>query len=351
MLELLKQKTNTLLGIEIGSRSVKLLELSQEDTQYRVEAYAMEPLAPGLVVDTNINNIDTVGDVIKKLVSKSKTSARNAAVAVSGAGVITRVIDMDASLSDEDMENQIMIEVDQYIPFPIDEVAIDFEVQGMLENNPGSAEVLIAACRREHVEMREAVLNLAGLTARVVDIEAYAIERAFTEMILPQLKLSGTNSMVALMNIGTALNVLQNGQIIYTREQMLGDAQLIEEIQRRYEMTTEEAELAWRTNNLPENYGPEVLEPFKKELAQQIFRSVQFFSSSSHNDVDCIVLAGNVASIAGLDRLVEKTVGAPCVVANPFADMAIADNVNISALTNDAPAMIIPCGLAMRSFD
>lgn len=351
MLGLLKQKTNALLGIEIGSRSVKLLELSQEDTQYKVEAYAIEPLAPGLVVDTTINNIDAVGDVIKKLVSKSKTSVRNAAVAVSGAGVITRVIDMDASLSDEDMENQIMIEVDQYIPFPIDEVAIDFEVQGMLEHNPGSAEVLIAACRREHVEMHEAVLNLAGLTARVVDIEAYATERAFTETIQPQLKLSGTNPMVALMNIGTELNVLQNGQSIYTREQTLGDAQLIEEIRRRYDMTAEEAELARRTNSLPEDYGPEVLEPFKKEVTQQILRSIQFFSSSSHNDVDCIVLAGSVASTAGLDRLVEKTVGAPCVVANPFADMAIADHVNISALTSDAPAMIVPCGLAMRSFD
>ncbi|GAA4648447.1 type IV pilus assembly protein PilM [Kistimonas scapharcae] len=354
MLGLLNKKSNSLLGIDISSTSVKLLELSRGSKQYKVEAYAVEPLAPNAVVDKNINDLDAVGEAIKKLVSKSRTSLKNAAVAVSGAAVITKTIDMDASLNDDDMESQIMVEADQYIPYPLDEVAIDFEVQGTHENNPGTAEVLIAACRRENVEMREAVLDLASLAAKVVDIEAYAMERAF-EMVLPQLNVDAADPTVAVMDIGATmatLSVLQDGKTIYTREQMFGGRQLTEEIQRRYGLSAEEAGLAKKTNDLPDDYGPEVLEPFKDAVVQQVSRSLQFFYSASHyNDVDCIVLAGGTASTTGLAQLIEEKIGTPCVVANPFADMAVASRVNASALTNDAPAMMIACGLAMRSFD
>ena len=255
-------------------------------------------------------------------------------------------------LSEDELETQLTLEADQYIPYPLDDVAIDFEVQGESERNPDQLEVLLAACRRENVDLRVDALEMADVVTKVVDVEAYAIERAF-ELIGSQLDCE-EGSAVAIVDIGatmTTLSVLVNGQTVYTREQLFGGKQLTEEIQRRYGLSLEEAGLAKKQGGLPDDYEPEVLEPFKDAVVQQVTRSLQFFfSSSQYNDVDQIVLAGGVASMPGLADLVQEKLGTPTVVANPFADMAIASKVNTTALSNDAPALMIACGLAMRSF-
>ncbi|MCL6270591.1 pilus assembly protein PilM [Sansalvadorimonas sp. 2012CJ34-2] len=351
---LFKKKSSAVLGIDISSASVKLLELSRSGGGYKVQSYAVEPLPSNAVVEKNINELEAVGDSISKLLTKSKTSLKNVAVAVAGSAVITKSLEMDASLSEDEMESQISVEADQYIPYPLDEVAMDFEVQDISDDNPERVNVLVAACRKDNVDNREAVLNLAGLQVKVVDVEAYAMERAF-ELVEPQLDLAGDSSLVAIVDIGstmTTLNVLENGKIIYTREQLFGGRQLTEEIQRKYEMSPEEAEYAKKNGDLPDGYEEEVLAPFREAAVQQISRSLQFFySSSDYNDVNCIVLAGGSASTKGLDYLVAEKVGARCIIANPFAEMSVSKRVNSNTLNNDAPALMIACGLAMRSFD
>jgi len=348
------KKTAALLGLDISSSTVKLLELSCSGGQYRVESYGVEPLPPNAVVEKNITDVEAVGQAIKRLVTREKASAKNAAVSVAGSAVITKVIQLDASLSEDDMEFQIRLEADQYIPYPLEEVAIDFEVQGPVEDNPEQAEVLIVACRTENVDMREAALEAAGLIAKVVDVEAYAMERAFT-LIEHQLDNSEEHQTIAIVDVGatmTTLSVLDAGQTIYTREQFFGGKQLTEEIQRRYGLSFEEAGLTKKQGGLPDDYESEVLEPFKDAVVQQVSRSLQFFfSSSQFNDVDCIVLAGGTASLPGVRELVEEKVGTSTVVANPFSTMSLASKVSASALSDDAPALMIACGLAMRSFD
>ena len=251
------------------------------------------------------------------------------------------------------MESQITLEADQYIPYPLDEVAIDFEVQGPSERNPEQVEVLLAACRRENVDLRADALEMAELTAKVVDVEAYAIERAYT-LISPQIDID-EDGAVAIVDIGstmTTLSVLVGGQTVYTREQLFGGKQLTEEIQRRYGLSVEEAGLAKKQGGLPDDYEPEVLDPFREAVVQQVTRSLQFFfSSSQYNDVDHIVLAGGVASMNGLAELVQNKLGTTTSVANPFANMALTPSVDAMALSNDAPSLMIACGLAMRSFD
>ena len=172
MLGLLKKKANTLLGIDVSSTTVKLLELSRAGGRYKVEAYAVEPLPPGAVVEKNIVELEGVGQALEKVLARSRTSLKQAAVAVAGSAVITKTIEMDAGLDPDEMEEQIKLEADQYIPYPLDEVAIDFEVQGPSPRNPEREEVLLAACRRENVDIREAALALAGLTAKIVEVEA-----------------------------------------------------------------------------------------------------------------------------------------------------------------------------------
>ena len=340
--------------MDISSTSVKLLELSRNNGRYRVEAYGVEPLPPNAVVEKNISDVEGVGEAIKRVIARSKCSAKCAAVAVAGSAVITKTIEMDSALNDDEMENQITVEADQYIPYPLDEVALDFEVQGLSERNPEQVEVLLAACRKENVEMREAALQLGALKPAIVDVEAHAMKRAF-EQLKPQLGPNPEELVVAVIDIGatmTTLSVLADDRSIYTREQLFGGKQLTEEIQRRYSLSFEEAGLAKKQGGLPDDYEEEVLQPFKEAVLQQVTRSLQFFfSSSQYDDVDYIVLAGGTASIDGLAEMIEAKLGTPTIIANPFVDMTVANKVDAGALANDAPAMMIACGLAMRSFD
>ncbi|MEL0168400.1 MAG: pilus assembly protein PilM [Pseudomonadaceae bacterium] len=354
MLGLFKKKANTLLGIDISSTTVKLLELSRSGGRYKVEAYAVEPLPAGAVVEKNIVELEGVGQALEKVLARSKSSLRQGAVAVAGSAVITKVIEMDAGLDPDEMEEQIKIEADQYIPYPLDEVAIDFEVQGVSPRNPAREEVLLAACRRENVDIREAALALAGLSAKIVEVEAYAMERA-CELVIGQLEGGDDELTIAVIDIGATmmtLSVLSGGRTIYTREQLFGGKQLTDEIQRRYGLSQEEAGLAKKQGGLPDDYEVEVLGPFKDAVVQQVSRSLQFFfAGGQYNDVDYILLAGGTASIPGLDQLVQQKIGTTTLVANPFANMTLSNKVDAVALSNDAPALMIACGLAMRSFD
>jgi len=354
VLGLFSKKANTLLGIDISSTSVKLLELSRSGSRYKVEAYAVEPLPANAVVEKNIAELEGVGQALSRVLAKAKTNVRSVSVAVAGSAVITKTVEMEAGLSDDELENQLKLEADQYIPYPLEEVAIDFEVQGISPRNPDRVEVLLAACRKENVEVREAALALAGLTAKVVDVEAYALERAY-DLLAEQLGGGHEELTVAVVDIGatmTTLSVLHNGRTIYTREQLFGGRQLTEEIQRRYGLSVDEAGLAKKQGGLPDDYESEVLQPFKDALVQQVSRSLQFFfAAGQYNDVDYILLAGGTASIPDLDRLIQQKIGTQTLVANPFADMALSGKVNAGALASDAPALMIACGLAMRSFD
>ena len=353
MLGLAKNKQTTVLGLDISSTSVKLLELSQSSGQFCVEAYSVASLPPNAVVEKNINDIDGVADAVRQVIHQSKTRQKNVAVAVAGSAVITKMITMDGDLDDDAMEAQIMAEADQYIPYPLDEVAIDFEVQGASDDDPDLVDVLLAACRKENVDLRVDALELAELSPKVVDVEAYDIERAF-ELIAGGIGCD-QGETVAIVDIGatmTTLSVLTDGRTIYTREQLFGGKQLTEEIQRRYGMTEEEAGLAKKQGGLPDDYEQEVLAPFQDAVLQQVARSLQFFFSSSQFDaVDHIVLAGGVAAMPDLAQVVEEKLGTPTSVANPFAGMTTSSKVDANALANDAPALMIACGLAMRSFD
>lgn len=358
MFSLFSPQKPVILGLDISSTAVKLLELSRSGGKpggrYRVESYAVEPLRANAVVEKNIADVEAVGEAVRNVVRRSGTRAKQAAVAVSGSAVITKIIAMPASLSGQELENQIQLEADQYIPYPLEEVNIDFEVLGPAEKNPEMVEVLLAASRSENVDNRVEALAIAGLTAAVVDVEAYAMEKAFS-LITDQLPDLGVDQTIAIADIGatiTTLNVLHNNKIIYTRDQNFGGKQLTEEIQRRYGLSHEEAGMAKRQGGLPDNYVSEVLEPFKEALAQQVSRSLQFFfSSSAYNSVDHIVLAGGCASIPAIDELVEEKVGTPTIIANPFTNMSVASGVKPQSLSNDAPSLMIACGLALRSFD
>ena len=342
-----------LVGVDISSTAVKLLQLSRAGDRYRVEHYAVEPLPPNAVVDKNIVELEAVGEAIKRALARSGTRAKHAAAAVAGSAVITKVIPMAGDLDEEELEAQVELEAVNYIPYPLDEVSLDFEVLGAIPSNPDMVNVLLAASRTENVEARQAALEIGGLTARIVDIEAFAIENAFA---LLAGEAGGTQAgIVALVDIGastTTLNILRDGRSIYTREQAFGGKQLTDEVMRRYGLGYDEANLAKRQGGLPDSYEEEVLIPFKEALVQQVGRLLQFFyAGSEFNRVDRIVLAGGCASIPRIADMVESQLGVPTLAANPLAHMTLGPRVQAHALAQDAPALMIACGLALRSFD
>ena len=342
-----------MLGVDISSSAVKLIELSKAGSDFKVEAYRVLPLPANTIVDKNIADLDALSENIASVVKRSGSKLTDIVAAVSSSSVITKEIEWPAGLTELQMEMQIEVEPDQYIPYPMEEVAFDFDVLGEVEDNPDLVRVLLAACRQENVEHRRQALEMAGFNPKVIDVESFAVERAY-KLIEGQLD-EVSNQVVAIADIGATVfsfTVLVDGKIIYNREQLFGGKQLTEEIQRRYGLSWEEAGEAKRKGGLPEDYATEVLAPFKESLVQHITRSLQFFYSSSHfNYVDQLFLAGGVSALEGLVDEVEQVIGLPTAVANPFANMQLHKSINPTALANDAPAMLLAVGLAMRSFE
>ncbi|ENU20901.1 hypothetical protein F994_00358 [Acinetobacter bohemicus ANC 3994] len=353
MLRLYRKPNKGLIGVDISSTSVKLLELSvKSGNRYWVESYALVPLPEGSVVEKNILNPEAVGDALERAINLANTQSTAAAFAIPTSMVITKTIEMDADMTDDEREVQIRMDAEQYIPFPLDEASLDFEVLPERLANPNRVNVLLVATRLENIEARSEVLELANLTAKIADVESFAIENAY--QVFSDTLPMGVNT-VGILDIGhtmTTLSVMQKNKVIYTREQVFGGKQLTQEIQNRYGLSFEEAGRAKKSRSLPDDYDVEVLEPYLDAVVQQAARSLQFFfSSSQFNEIDHILLAGGNANIPGLAKLLQQKLGYRVTIANPFLQMGFSPQIDIKKIENDASSLMVACGLALRSFD
>lgn len=352
MLRLYRKPNKGLIGVDISSTTVKILELSVKNGRYWVESYGLSPLLDGSVVEKNILNPEAVADALERAVNIGNPQSQNVAVAVPTSMVIHKIIEMDADMSDEEREVQIRMDAEQYIPFPLDEVSLDFEVLKDKLANPNRVNVLLVATRAENIDSRVEVLEIASLSPKIADVESYAIERAF-DVFSDTLPI-GVN-LVGILDIGhtmTTLSVMQNGKIIYTREQVFGGKQLTQDVQNRYGLSYDEAGRAKKDRTLPDDFETEVLMPFLEAVVQQAARSLQFFfSSSQFNEIDHILLAGGNANIPGLAKLLQQKLGYRVTIANPFLQMGFSPQIDIKKIENDASSLMVACGLALRSFD
>lgn len=353
MLSLHRKSSKGLIGVDIGSTSVKLLELSvKSGNRYWVESYALVPLPEGSVIEKNILNPEAVADALERAINLANTQSSAVALAIPTSMVITKTIEMDADMTDDEREVQIRMDAEQYIPFPLDEASLDFEVSSERLANPNRVNVQLVATRLENVEARSEVVELAGLTPKIADVESFAIENVY--QVFSDTLPMGVNT-VGILDIGhtmTTLSVLRNNKVIYTREQAFGGKQLTQEIQNRYGLSSEEAERAKKSHVLPDDYNVEILEPYLEAVVQQAARSLQFFfSSSQFNEIDHILLAGGNANIPGLAKLLQQKLGYRVTIANPFLQMGFSPQIDIKKIENDASSLMVACGLALRSFD
>ena len=355
-LDFLWARMPPLIGVDVSSSSVKMVELSAlpKNAGYCLDRYAIELLPKDAITDGNINNLEAVSETIQRAWKRMGTRIKNVGMALPAAAVITKKILLPAGLNEEDLEFQVESEANQYIPFALEEVNLDFQVIGPAPDNEEEIEVMLAASRKANVEDRVAAAELAGLHTQLMDVEPYAAEMAF-EQISAQLPDGAIDKCVALIDIGSIVmnvNVLRNGESVYTRDQQMGGEQLTQQIQSAFGLSAEEAEAAKRNGGLPDNYESDVLNPFIDSVVSEIARAIQFFfTSTQYHEVDYIVLAGGCATLPGLDDAVATKTQVSTMVANPFALMKLSGRIKQRQLQVDAPSLFIACGLAMRRFD
>jgi type IV pilus assembly protein PilM len=348
------QANPPLVGVDISTSGVRLVELADAGKgELRLERYASEPLPRGAIVDGNIENIDAVSEAVRRAWKKSGTKARNVALGMPPAAVITKKIILPAGMSEDELEVQVESEASQYIPFALDEVSLDFDVIGPAPNAPDDVEVMLAAARREKVEDRIAVTEAAGLVPTVMDIESYAA-RAALQRLVEQMPKGGREQIVALFQVGasaTHVSVMLDGETIYEREQPFGGNQLTQDIVRAFGLSFEEAEQRKRSGDLPENYQVDLLGPFLENAALEVTRAIQFFyTSTPYTRIDQLFLSGGCAQLPGLLDIIASRTRIASAVISPFKGMQLAPDVREQQLRQEAAGYLVACGLALRRF-
>lgn len=351
---LFSRQPAALLGLDISSSSVKLVELGRDKAGNLVlERCAIEPLERGWITDGNVEKFEEVAEAVRRVVKKSGTRTRNVAMALPPSAVITKKIILPGGMSEAELEIQVESEANQYIPFSLEEVSLDFCVVGPSPTSAGDVEVLIAASRREKVQDRQGLAEAAGLKPVIIDVESYA-SRLATGRLIETLPNKGVDTMVALFEVGaftTSMQVIKNDEVLYDRDQAFGGAQLTQLIVRQYGFSPEEAEGKKRNGDLPDDYESGVLRPFVDSMAQEIGRALQFFfTSTPHNKVDYVMLAGGSAALPGLTEAVTQQTSFACSLVNPFDGMEIGEGIREKKMRREAPSYLTSCGLAMRRF-
>ncbi len=346
-----------LLGVDIDSAYVKMLELSWAGGNCRVESYALEALPPDAVVERNISDVGKVGEALRQAHARSGSRRRRVAVAVGGPTVIAKHITLDAALTDTQLLDRITADADRHIPFPLDEVAIDIEVLGLSERQPDRVDVLLVACRKRSIDMLRATLLAADLRPVVVEPQGQAVERVF-RLLFPDIERRAGELVVVVADIGAsvvALWVLVDGRAIFSREQALGGKPLVPTTlggDPRKDGTIAEHDAHRAAMGLAGAPGGRTFVADVSHIdavVRGLSQSLRYFYSSTHyNDIDRLLLIGDAAAAPGMAGALQNALEVPVAVADPFTQMTFAPGVDAAALSKNAPELVSCCGVAMR---
>ena len=344
-----------ILGVDITVSGVKLVELAQSGESYRVEAYASEPIPADAMDDAEIADIDAVAKAVRRALKRSGTRSRKAAVAIAGDAVVTRMTRVPGQLSDDEMQAHAAFQAEQFLPFPMEESNLDFEVVGPSEVAPGMLDVLLVAARSVHVSQRQRALRAGGLEARIVEPEPHSLERA-CRLLTHQMIGGGLRQLIAVVEFGavtTTFSVVSDHRLAYTRNFPFGGQQLTDEIVERYGLNPAEAERAKKAGDLPVDYATELLAGFREDMAQQVSRSLQFFLASSNGAGQPvqILLGGGCAKLPGVAEAVTQRLGIPAQIVDPLGHLSVTAKADAQAVRGGDTALMTACGLALRNFD
>ena len=328
--------------------------MSKAGRSISVDRYAYEPLTPGLIIEHQVKDVEQVAKAVERAMKRSGSKAKRAAICVSSNSVISKTIPVQPDLSEEELESLVEIEADRVVPYALDEVNIDFQRMGQSTTSPGEEDVQIVVCRKNVVESHSAVLEVADLEPAVVDVDSFTLARVYG-LVRQGIVGGGQKRTSALIDFGSntsRLIVFHNNVAIYNRETPFGGRQLIDSIHQKYGMSQEDAMAALRKNDLPKTFKSEVLKPFVKTLVQECLRTLQFFySSSTHNNIDELLITGGCALIGNIDKIIEKRIEISTVVMNPFASTRIGSKIDTDKFRREIPSLAIASGLALRGIE
>jgi len=345
-----RKRSSGLIGVDISSSAVKMVELDGSEDSPGVKSYAVQSLPQGAYAEGNIARIEDVTDAVENCLRRCASSAGYAAVALPATAVTTKRFVVPSGLPDDELEVRVEAEANQHIPFPLEDVNLDYQV---VAEGDEVTDVLIIAAKRERIDDQVAAVETCGLKVKVVDVESYALIN--TMRLFAEDYPAGPDSVVAMVDIGAntvTVSIFQGEGLLYSRQQPAGGNQLTNDIASHFGMEFEQAEIAKLEGNLGDDYVPNVLTPFMENMGLEVSRALQFFfASTSFGRIDLILLAGGCAILPGLDEVIGTRTQIPAQVANPFARAQIGNGINVSSLKVDAPSLVTACGLALRRFD
>ncbi|RUR34414.1 type IV pilus assembly protein PilM [Vreelandella nanhaiensis] len=348
----LLKASKSLIGVDITSSSVKLLELKKSRNTYQVENYAIRPLSDGAVVEGRIQNINEVADALSQALDDARPATRKAAIAIPASVAITKMLTLPAALNEDEVEERLMVESDHHLPFAFNDVAFDFLSLGPVPTSPHLQQVLLVACRHQDIQRWVEALEQAGLEVVAIDMETFAIERAFSAMSTYLPLSQGSPACVGLLDIGAAVSsfhVVQETRIVYTHDSPIGGEHLTQAIQSHYALDKADAEQAKKRSGLPDDFQHALLTPFLEALGQQVARALQLYYTQGWSvEVTHLVLVGGSSSLPGLAAHIATTCGIPVALGNPLQPMQLNKRLDGQALAEALPALLNVCGLALR---
>jgi len=349
-LKLFNPKSKAVVGVDIGTHSIKVVETAGTRANPQVVAWGVAPLPVGAFSENSIANAELIADTLSGLLVSSGVKGTDMAVAISSSHAITKVLGMPATLGELELEEQISIEALHFIPYPIDEVNLDFEVLGPSTNNPEENEVLLVACRRSIVEDYIDLIEDLELSLKYVDIDTYALERVYRSQ---SGLAAGADGPVAIFDIGSAsshLMVLDVERVLYSRHQNFGASQLVKLVRKEYGVSADEAEEILNSSQPPSDFVQSVQEPFVEMLRQEVSRALQFFySSSSYSNIDSVILSGACGALVGIGGDLEVKLRSKVTVIDPFAEAVVSSRKE--AIAAKAPGLAIAYGLSLRGLN
>jgi type IV pilus assembly protein PilM len=342
-------KKKNVIGLDIGSSSVKLVELREGKNGFKLQHLAISPLPPEAIVDGALMDSVTIIDTIRDLVT-STTKTRDVATSVSGHSVIVKKITLPF-MTETELEDSIQWEAERHIPFDINDVNLDFQILGAGSENPDLMDVILVAAKKDIITDYVSVIMEAGLSPVVVDIDAFALEN----MVGVNYDID-RDEIVAIANVGasvTNINILKNNITAFTRDVFKGGNQITEEIQRQLHVDYEEAEkikVGQKPDPSAQGVVEGVLKSASESLAVEIGNSVDFFqSTSTYQKISRLFLSGGGSKIKDFDTILQQQIGVPVEMANPFKRIEYSEkDFDLEYLRDIGPVMAVGVGLASR---
>ncbi len=349
-----KKKRKKMIGIDIGSTSIKVLELSKTGRSLIAQRYGSAPLNAGVIVDHQIKDIGEAAHSLLRAVKKSGTKTNRGVVCVPSSNVISKVISVQAEISDSEIESIVEVEASRIVPYELEEVNIDYIPMGPSAKNPEEQDVQIVVCKKDIVEDLVAVLEEADIEPAIVDVDTLTLSRVYA-LVHRGLIANDAQRIGVLIDFGfntSRFMVFHNHRMVYNKSAAFGGKQLIDSINQQYGTPYDEAIVALHKGDLPSSFKTEVLKPFVRALVQEVLRSLQFFfSSSTYNKVDALMLTGGCAQIGNLEKIIEKRIEVPTQIMNPFASMRIGSKIDKHNFRKEIPTLSTVSGLALRGVE